>query len=216
YRCFPHVVNIAVKAGLSQLTQLSVFDDEDLQETLNDSVRTDVVNRCRGLVSAIRKSGRRRDDLQASVDAVNALVDAETDLIDLDSAIPHLELITDVETRWSSTFFLIDRVLHLYPAIDHYLQSHQFVHEGLSPADLRVLADIRTFLVVPHAAQELVSAQKTSTLSVVLPIYEELLDLLHMAAESLPLIAPAINRSIKKLQEYLTLSRKSRLYALAI
>ncbi|EIW74092.1 hypothetical protein CONPUDRAFT_160350 [Coniophora puteana RWD-64-598 SS2] len=156
-RCFPHVVNIAVKAGLKQLTELLNPEDEDLLEFFADkdidwakvltedtayveSLQTDVVARCHSLVKAIRGSGQRRDDLGASITHVNA----ESAALGLEvDPIPDYALLRDVDTHWSSTFLMIDRMLQLYPAVEHYLSVHtEIKHSGLSEKDLKVLADI--------------------------------------------------------------------------
>lgn len=81
---------------------------------------------------------------------------------------------------------------------------------------LRVLDDIRTFLRVPHIVQEIVSAEKTPTLSIVLPIYEKLIVMLKNLQAQLPEIAHAIGASVEKLEEYLTYSRRTKIYALAM
>jgi hypothetical protein len=48
---------------------------------------------------------------------------------------------------------------------DHLLEAR------LDTAQLKVLDEIRQFLAIPHAIQELVSAERTSTLPVALPAY---------------------------------------------
>lgn len=86
----------------------------------------------------------------------------------------------------------------------------------LSGLELKVLADIREFLYIPHIVQELVSGQKTPTLSLVLPLYEKLIVALKGLQHQLPNISHAIAASIRKLEEYLTMSRRTKVYALAI
>jgi hypothetical protein len=89
-------------------------------------------------------------------------------------------------------------------------------HVALSQNQLLVLDDIRTFLRVPHGVQELVSGEKTPTLSVVLPLYEKLNALLGLLINRLPRLAYAIEATKAKLAEYLKKSRKARIYALAM
>ncbi|KAJ6509621.1 hypothetical protein DFH09DRAFT_942511, partial [Mycena vulgaris] len=76
--------------------------------------------------------------------------------------------------------------------------------------------DIRRFLQVPHIVQEIVSAEKTPTLSIVLPMYEKLIVMLRDLAKDLDVISHAINATIKKLEEYLGKSRRTKMYALAM
>ena len=47
----------------------------------------------------------------------------------------------------------------------------EIAHLALDDDTIRVLVDIRRFLYIPHVVQELVSAEKTPTLSIVLPMY---------------------------------------------
>ncbi|KZV73488.1 hypothetical protein PENSPDRAFT_602738 [Peniophora sp. CONT] len=81
-----------------------------------------------------------------------------------------------------------------------------------------VLDDIRHFLLYPHKVQELVSGEKTPTLSVVLPAYEELLSALRSASTSGRLIRlqKAVNVSIEKLETYLHKARRNPVYVLAM
>jgi hypothetical protein len=92
----------------------------------------------------------------------------------------------------------------------------EIAHHALGDMALRVLDDIRTFLRVPHIVQEIVSAEKTPTLSIVLPIYEKLIVMLNNLCSQLPEISHAINASIDKLEEYLGYSRRTKIYALAM
>jgi hypothetical protein len=104
-------------------------------------------------------------------------------------------------------------------AIEEFLMKpkHQEIsHHSLSEMALCVLDDIRTFLRVPHIVQEIVSAEKTPTLSIVLPIYEKLIVMLKNLQAQLPEIAHAINASMEKLEEYLAYSRRTKIYALAM
>jgi hypothetical protein len=79
-----------------------------------------------------------------------------------------------------------------------------------------VLNNIADILLVPHEAQELMSAEKTPTLSMALPLYELLIKRRMLMKQQKPLYAPFIDIGIKKIQQYVELSRKSKIYALAI
>lgn len=87
---------------------------------------------------------------------------------------------------------------------------------AFSPAELRVASDIRSFLLIFHRVQQCVSAEKTPTLSIVLPLYEKVIIMLKNLIRKLPEIGHAINESIKKLESYLAISRKTKIYALAM
>jgi hypothetical protein len=86
----------------------------------------------------------------------------------------------------------------------------------LDDMDLQVLSDIRKFLNVFHTAQQIVSAEKTPTLSIVIPIYEQLISMLTDLKKHIPNLTHAINASIDKLKEYMEKARSTKMYVLAM
>jgi hypothetical protein len=76
--------------------------------------------------------------------------------------------------------------------------------------------DIRQFLHIFHIVQELVSAEKTPTLSIVLPVYKKLIVMLKMLRSTLPKLGHGIDAAIAKLEEYLNISRGNKVYGLAM
>jgi hypothetical protein len=130
---------------------------------------------------------------------------------------------------------MIERLLELYPVSETresfkvVANSSQAVYTWgntntiaevcrhlLTPAQLDALDNIAEILLVPHQAQELMSAEKTPTLSMALPLYELLIKRWTLMKIEKPLYAPFIDIGIKKIVEYVELSRKSKIYALAI
>lgn len=105
-------------------------------------------------------------------------------------------------------------------AIERFIQMHarELGKFTLDPLDLERLIHIDHILWIPHAAQELLSAEKTPTLSFALPIYEELVVKLQDLREHMPdrTLKHAIDEGIRKINEYIIKSRKSDVYALAI
>ncbi len=73
----------------------------------------------------------------------------------------------------------------------------------LTTVELNALYDIREFLGYAHSVQELVSAEQTPTLCIVISLYEQLIQKLEDAKYDLPKLAHALNAAIAKLQEYL-------------
>jgi hypothetical protein len=87
-RCFPHVINLSVKAGLKELTALPDYDPDfsfctddtpvPIPQALLDNVdywdalRLDLVAAARKLVTACRASGQRRDTFLATLKEGNA------------------------------------------------------------------------------------------------------------------------------------------------
>ena len=111
--CFPHVTNIATKTGLKYLTQVPADDAEvdtvlieeefpslppwNADAAYRDALEGDVIAAARKLVNVCRASGQRREALREIIKEGNA-----NNLFTLEE----LELLRDVDTRWSSTFCL--------------------------------------------------------------------------------------------------------------
>jgi hypothetical protein len=185
-----------------------------------------VVAAARNLVTSIRASGQRREDF--------AIVIAKGNKAGIfgPEGLHEVVLLKDMDVRWSSTFLMIDRVLELYPVscnhsfllcfIIHLSQAIRIFllkdknasisHHALTDLQSKVLDEIQQFLALPHAVQELVSAEKTPTLPVVLPTYEKLLHLFKLMKPRLP----NIDAAIEKLSAYFARTRKTRIYALAL
>ncbi|KAJ7818482.1 hypothetical protein B0H14DRAFT_3089486 [Mycena olivaceomarginata] len=185
-RCFPHVVNIAVKTGLKELSDLLAYQP-DIYWT---ALWNDPVTQARSLVTACRASGQRREAFEATVREANKA----GGFGDPPEVLRVVGLLKDVDTRWSATFLMIDRILEQY----------------------LVLQDIRRFLQVPHIVQEIVSAEKTLTLSIVLPMCEKLILMLKDLRNKLDELSLGINTTIRKLEEYCNMSRRTRVYGLAM
>lgn len=80
----------------------------------------------------------------------------------------------------------------------------------------KVLQDILAVLDIPHKAQELLSAEKTPTLSLVFPVYGSLIHRLREAEEKYPALAFAIQAAIKKFEDYLRKSQSSPIHVIAM
>ncbi len=123
HRCFPHIVNIAVQAVLDEFKQYpyapTVMAPEDsteaelkIRSAYTAILEKDPVGRVRDLVGSCRSSGHRRHALEQFINEGNKSgywrEVAGSDL-------RNVRLIRDCETRWSSTYLMIQRVLELYP-----------------------------------------------------------------------------------------------------
>ncbi|KAJ3970071.1 ribonuclease H-like domain-containing protein [Lentinula raphanica] len=217
-RCFPHVINIAVKTGLSFVMTLpSLRDGHTDDDEYRDALASDLIARVRHLVNLCRASGNRRDDFRRTVLGGNATGDNidDADNILLDRVVV---LLRDVDTRWSSTFFMVDRFLELYPAIHRFIENDTKLSnsELFSSVELEALNDIREFLYTFHSIQELASAEKTPTLSIVLPLYEGLIEILELMKDRLPNLSHIIEVSLDKLREYLSKAQSTHIYKLAM
>lgn len=87
---------------------------------------------------------------------------------------------------------------------------------ALSSIEITVLKDIRAFLSVFHYAQQIVSAEKTPTLSIVIPTYEKLIGMFTNLKRHKPNVAHAIDASLEKLKEYMGKARSTKMYVLAM
>lgn len=106
-----------------------------------------------------------------------------------------------------------------WQAIDEFLKrpnQEAIAHHRLRQVTLDLLQDIREFLQAPHLVQEILSAQKTPTLSMALPGYEKLLILLRLLKCKLWRIGHAIDASISKIEEYLMKARENNVYIVAM
>ncbi|TEB27308.1 hypothetical protein FA13DRAFT_1883877 [Coprinellus micaceus] len=226
--CFTHIVNLAVKAGLIHLTELCVSDEE-----LDEGTRALVENpmyasllqgdhvKCgHQLAAFIRDSGLQREDFEAVIQKGNEEGSWGTDQDGNPIQLCVVGLLKDVDTRWSSTFLMIDRVIELRLAIPAFFkldkyQSYTATHR-MSEEQFAILNNIRLFLGLFDVVQELVSAEKTPTLSFVLPMYKKLLTMLEDLKSVLLEIASAISSSQTKLQGYLNNACSSPAYTMAI
>ncbi|KAH7334994.1 ribonuclease H-like domain-containing protein, partial [Rhizoctonia solani] len=128
-----------------------------------------------------------------------------------------LQLILDCPTRWSSTYYMIDRFLYLYPAVTRYIASVPALAEHtITHRDFEVLYDIRTVLGLAHRVQELLSSDKTPTLSYALPLYHALIDQWRQLQHTLPALSYAIGAGIKKIKDYIARVWLSPAYIIAM
>ncbi|CDO72044.1 hypothetical protein BN946_scf184943.g79 [Trametes cinnabarina] len=217
----PHLETALAQEETSAEPGDPVFDEEDLaiDPDFNDALQQDPeyeaalsknpVKAARELINKARQSGQRREDFDW---IVSECIKKKTFSDDTPSG---TQLLHDVDTRWSSTFLMIDRLLSLYPAVQLLMRKHDTA-ALLSDKTLDVLQDIREFLAIPHAVQELLSAENTPTVSLVLPAYAALLEILRAAKAALPRISHGIQAAITALEEYMAYTWQTRVYALAM
>ena len=86
----------------------------------------------------------------------------------------------------------------------------------LSSDERKVLRDIYFILRLPHRAQEILSSEHTPTTSHALPIYETLIKSWERLKGLLPHLSGYIDVGIKKIREYLSLSRRTQIYAFSL
>lgn len=72
------------------------------------TLKSDILKRTRELISACRSSGQRRQNVKTAIEQGTSTGLWEED-------IKPLQLMSDMEVRWSSTYYMIQRLLYLYP-----------------------------------------------------------------------------------------------------
>nr|VWO95490.1 Lmo0415 protein [Ganoderma boninense] len=176
------------------------------------ALKDDPVKIARKIVTTCRSSTHRRLLLQKIIKDGNAL---EGGWDGKGLQLPCLELLRDVDTRWSSTYLMIDRLIALWPAVKHLLHVEK-LDLTLSDWQMQVLQDIRYFLRIPHFVQSRLSSTHATSASMVLPVYERLINRLREACNERPRIAHGIKASISALEKYLSFTRTTRAYAYAM
>ncbi|KAF5383852.1 hypothetical protein D9615_003798 [Tricholomella constricta] len=222
-RCFPHIINLACQAILEALKQtpaLGLFlATESATKSYLQSLEADLIGTCRSVVAACRASGQRRQELRRIICEGNEKDTWRGELPNDEKHLKVLQLLRDCETRWSSTYLMIDRMIYLYPAVRRFLlniDQTDLSHHLFSDRQLNILRDIHQVLELPHAAQELLSAERTPTLSLSLPLYEILIEQWKLLQATIPELAPYIEIGIQKLEDYVGQARKTRIYAHAM
>lgn len=95
------------------LRKMSLPEDVTIEE-YRAALAADIIGTARKLVTACRVSGQRREDFELTIREGNE-AQSWTDSKGNPLSLPVLQLLHDCETQWSSTFFLLDRMLTLLP-----------------------------------------------------------------------------------------------------
>lgn len=117
---------------------------------------------------------------------------------------------------------MIDRWLHLTPAIDRFLNTRNNPAElnqdhGLHVYHTDIVDEIRFFLSLFNLTQETLASEKTPTLPFVLPSYENLINALYaFCGGGYEKLMHAAMAAIFKLEKYRNECRHSHLYMLAM
>src|SRR4051812_31592561 len=82
--------------------------------------------------------------------------------------------------------------------------------------DFEVLNDILKVLDIAHQTQELLSSNKTPTLSFALPLYHALIDQWQGLRSALPALSHAIDAGIRKIESYIVKACSSPVHIVAM
>ncbi|KAK0224950.1 hypothetical protein EDD85DRAFT_778147, partial [Armillaria nabsnona] len=131
----------------------------------------------------------------------------------------NLQLLQDVITHWSSTLLMIDQAISLRPTIETFLASRDFpeLHRyQLSEAEWDALSNFREILVVLHAFQQILSAEKMPCISDTIPAFEAMRSTWEKLETEMPYAEDIIHASLNKLAEYCNQADDVDAYFIAI
>ena len=186
--CVAHVINLAAKAGIGSLDRNWLsrsLDTEDLAflDDDNDAVfaGSDAVDPARHppteTLSPIKKihdfvvAVRRSPQKQQAFSTLSGLVHLEN------PHISQLSLVLDVETRWNSTYAMLERGLKLRKAFDVYCTTESSCSKWVLSAEDWEKVEVLCMLLKPLSEiTEVLSKSKYPTLSTVLPYYQGLIE----------------------------------------
>ncbi|TFK17713.1 hypothetical protein FA15DRAFT_559461, partial [Coprinopsis marcescibilis] len=129
-----------------------------------------------------------------------------------------VQLLRDCKTHWSSTFNMIHQFLILYPAIQNFLnQSSDLQDLDFKSDEIQILEEIISILEVTHQAQELLSFEQTPTLSLMLPVYQVIINAWRIQCNNYTHLQHFIKAGICKIEEkYIPMMKKTHAYAIAM
>ncbi|KAF5373365.1 hypothetical protein D9757_009741 [Collybiopsis confluens] len=156
------------------------------------------MSRLRQLVKMIRGSNIRRAHFLACVKQIMQ---------------KELQLILDMDIRWSSTYLMVDRAILLRLAISRFFTFDDFqdlarIH-FLSENDWALLVEMKDAL-------ECLSAEKTPTLCDAIPAFEAMVAKWSDLKSIYPRLSYALEAGLAKLQDYINLVRPVPAYTLAM
>ncbi|KAJ5974771.1 hypothetical protein N7481_008478 [Penicillium waksmanii] len=207
-RCLAHILNLIVKDILRALKSGTIHEASEICNHLdNQDLSTEsALSRIRILAIWISRSNQRR----ASWRSVCALM-----------KLPDRYIPCDIDTRWNSTFLMLDTALESQPQINRYLEL-QTELPHFTKQDWRRLSQIHQVLKRFYNLTLFVS-RKYPQISMAIPIYYELHDLLNQGAERQGVfadidddIAGAIYRGLVKYEKYYTFMDETDAYYTAL
>jgi hypothetical protein len=160
-RCFGHVINLAARAFLwgedPDSFEREAFAEAAFQvdeRELRLWRKRGVVGKLHNIVRFVRASPQRRELMKSL--AGNKLDDDCYQLFEEERASIDLELMQNNETRWNSTFLMIQRAIRKREHIDHFIayletkaaepRQRVPVQDQLSPQDWILLAEMQSLL----------------------------------------------------------------------
>ncbi|CUA78443.1 Putative AC transposase [Rhizoctonia solani] len=206
--CFPHVMNLAVQAVTKAFkdSAKSYRDSaegpiDEKTEAYLQALESDPIEACRKSIAACCSSGLRKEGLRKVIVNGNALGRFRLPN-GQPYTIPEVELLRDTPTRQAVVEYAFRNRDAQIPVLSH----HQY----------EVLQDIVSVLSVPHSAQELLSAEKTPTLSLAFPVYEGVIQAWEQLVKKIPELGYAMVHGIGKIRNYINRTQQARVHTLSM
>ncbi|TFK27519.1 hypothetical protein FA15DRAFT_586294 [Coprinopsis marcescibilis] len=182
-RSFPHVTNLTCKAVISAITNIELA-------SVNDD--------CVDLATEIRVSSLRWG-LFAALQHAKSLNDSP------------LELLHDVDTRWSSTLLMIKRFVKLKEFVLQMISKYNdLVKYKLTNNEWKHLNDYISIL------QQKLSGERTPTLHQALPLFYQMILRWKKYKHTFPDLRNVLDAGISKLEDYLHDTETVPAYALVM
>ncbi|KAJ3518939.1 hypothetical protein NMY22_g13434 [Coprinellus aureogranulatus] len=202
-RCFPHIVNLACKAVIAAITDMEHArepQNADEEAASMSEINGDAIATLRAFIRAVRVSSLRRQHFEAITQELYK---------------ESWELVRDCDTRWSSTFLMLDRALFLKDAINEMIRRYprEFYRYTLTEDDWE---SIMSIWVVPHAFQQTLSEEKQPSLGKALPAFEALKRQWEELSQTYPVLENIIRPGIDKLQDYRELADAVPAYVMSM
>ncbi|KAH9470366.1 hypothetical protein Pst134EA_033338 [Puccinia striiformis f. sp. tritici] len=205
--CKAHVINLAAQAGIKVFSESpppSTTLPGALMNILNDQpaaveVKT-IISRIKGLASLMKHSSQKAKAFAK----ITARQRGE-----------ELALITDVPTRWNSTFAMLERAYELRGCISTFSKNHNVTDQyDLEEHGWKKVKQLCDFLKLLLDATNTITPEKTVTLGLAASVYTMLLKELNDAKMSYDAqeLIPAATVMINKLTGYFEAAMNKPVY----
>ncbi|TFK35666.1 hypothetical protein BDQ12DRAFT_611422, partial [Crucibulum laeve] len=188
-RYFPHIVNLACKAILAAITKMKYIH---------------ACNTCPQYAAAVHNPIAIVQSL-VQVICASSLWCQEFSSILESLGLKDLQLICDVDTRWSSTYLMIECILELEEGVKEFIEQNgteEIQKYKLSDPEWATLKHFKAILAVPHAFQQKLPHEKTPTLCYALPSFEGMMGAWEKLKNDNPDLTNIIQAGLDKLEAY--------------
>ena len=176
---------IAAFHNILEWPRLSCFGhnlDLAINKSLNVSRIQRVVGRCHSLLEVFGRSWKKTRDLRQKQQELN---------------LKHHKLISDVATRWGSTYLMMERILEQQRAISSVLaDDRKYWHKMLTDQDLSCLETIISVLRPIFHFTDALSGEKHVTISAVQPLLSHITNSLLASSEQDSTLAAHMKNTI--------------------